>query len=508
MSRRLLAWNSLSGFLYYLISMGIAFVMAPFLVHHLGNGGYGFWELIMGLVGYLGVLNIGVSPAVMRHVALASGEGNPKRLVQVINTGFATFICAGAAGALLLVAVSLKPALFFGRLPFALTETREVLWLGGVIFLLTFTRATFTASLMGLQYHRIVNSVRAVLTILQAVAIYLLLVHSDIDALVKMASVSAISLTVESGIAALILMRILKSGFDPRKASWKEGRELFGFGVKSIGLMSSGSLMQEGLLFVISHALGAAFVTFYVLCRRLVQYGVGFVTSVGYPITPYLATSLGHRGLDGVRESFDYTTRIMQFIQGGIAIGLFWLGLPFLAHWMGPQYALRGIPIFYLMAFSFAFNIFASNANRTLLSLNKHGTPALVSMLLAAVAFVLALVLVPRFGLTGAAIAAVVFQLSFNVVQVVLVCRAVGISVFKHIKGTIQRLTLPVLSGCLAMAEMLRNFPPNTYLHIFLCAIGSGTAYLLTGIFTVSTHAERKAFYAFARHRLFPLSAA
>lgn len=503
MSRTILAWNSLAGVLYYFISTATAFVMAPFLVHHLGNGGYGFWELIMGLVGYLGVLDLGVAPAVMRHVALAWGKGDKDNVVQVINTGFATFFIAGLVGASLVLLVSIRPEVIFGKIPFKLTESRDILFICSLVFLLTFTRATFTASLLGLQYHRVVNSIRAVLTVAQAVAIYLLLTHSNTYALVKIALVSASSLTIESCIAAWLLSRILKCTFSPFRARWSEGKSLFTFGAKSVGLMSSGALTKEGLLFILSHFLGTAYVTFYVICARLLQYGVSFLVAVGFPITPYLSNSLGHKGIDGVRDSYEFTTRILQFLQGGIGLGLLWLGLPFLSRWMGPRYALQGSTVFYILVVSFLFNIFAANSSRTLVSLNKHGKAASASMILALVAFALALFLVPRMGIVGAAWASAFFQFSMGVAQLGLVSRTLGFSILRHVKNTVQRLILPMFAEALAIALCVRYLPPVSYSAIALACLSGALAYLFVGMFTVPTAAERSALYAMLRRKLF-----
>ena len=508
MSRTVLAWKSLAGVLYYIVSTATAFVMAPFLVHHLGNSGYGFWELIVGLVGYLGILDLGVAPAVMRHVALAWGKGNKDSVIRVINTGFAAFLVAGLAGAVLVSLVSIQPDIVFGKLPFKLSQSRDILFIMSIVFLLTFTRATFTASLLGLQHHRIVNSLRSVLHVSQAVAIWILLTRSNTDALLKIASVSAASLFIESLIDAFILSRILRCGFNPLKAKWTESKELFCFGFKSVGLMSAGSLTKEGLLFILSHTLGAAFVTFYVLASRMLQYGVQLLIAVGFPITPYLSTSLGHKGIDGVRESFEYTTRIMQFLQGGIGLGLFWLGLPFLARWMGPEYAIKGSGVFYILTASFCIGIFSVNSTRTLLSLNKHGKAAGASVVLSILAFGLALYLVPKLGLAGAAWAAIFFQLSMGAVQLVLVAKALGFSVLKHLKGIFERLSIPVFIGAIAIAFSVKAFPPITYKAIFLSSLIGGGCYLFIGFFTVPTHRERKALYDFVRGKLTGATAA
>lgn len=508
MSRASLLWNSLSGTLLYLVGASMAFVMSPFLVRHLGNGGYGFWELLMGLVGYLGVLDMGIGPAVVRHVALARGQNDSTRLMQVINTGFFTFLCAGAAGALLVLVISIHPQWLFGTLPFSLTEGREVMAIAALMFLLTFSRATFTASLMGMQRHRIVNAVRSLLAIAQALVIYALLKHDDTHALLTLGAVSAVGLALEVCIAATILLRTLPQRLDPRQASWSEGRDLFRFGIKSAGIMAASSLVRQGLLFVLSHGLGAASVTFYALCGRLVEYGGQLITAVGFPITPYLAQAFGRSGVQGARESFEYTTRAMQFIQAGVTMGILWLGLPFLAHWMGPDYAVRGAPVFYCLVSAMSINVLGANASRMLVSLNRHGKAAIGGALLGVAAFILGVILVPRLGLMGAALAAASFSVSQNLMELILVTRALGLSLTEHTARTLRRLAPPWLAGSASLATLAILYPAHDYLHIAVHSVVAAVTYLTIGFLSVLTASERSRLVQWMRIRFWTRSIA
>ncbi len=60
----------------------IAFFMMPFVVHHLGDRTYGFWALIAAVLGYYGILDLGIVTAVQYHVGKAIGDGNPDSLVR------------------------------------------------------------------------------------------------------------------------------------------------------------------------------------------------------------------------------------------------------------------------------------------------------------------------------------------------------------------------------------------------------------------------------------------
>src|SRR5215472_1624989 len=52
----------------------VAFFLMPFLVHSLGDRTYGFWALAGTILGYYGLLDLGIVSAVQFHVASAAGE--------------------------------------------------------------------------------------------------------------------------------------------------------------------------------------------------------------------------------------------------------------------------------------------------------------------------------------------------------------------------------------------------------------------------------------------------
>jgi len=49
--------------------MAVGFFLAPFILHHLGNVGYGVWLLAISAVAYLGLLDLGIQDSVLRFVS-------------------------------------------------------------------------------------------------------------------------------------------------------------------------------------------------------------------------------------------------------------------------------------------------------------------------------------------------------------------------------------------------------------------------------------------------------
>jgi O-antigen/teichoic acid export membrane protein len=490
-SRYALLLNSLTGTLLYAIGGTVSFIMAPFLVHHLTAGGYGFWELLMGIAGYLGILDMGISPAVLRYVALARGEANHARLLQVINTGFKTFLLAGFVGAALIGIVAIHPSWAFGNMPLPLSEGRWVIVVGALLFLVSFTRTTFTAALLGLQLHRLINAVRSGTALLQAGSVYLLLTTDNSHALLKVALVTLSLAVVETLCCAALLIRTVGM-VSPRHVKWSDTKELFSFGSKSVGIMAASSLMRQGMLFVISHCMGPAMVTFYVLSSRLIDYGAALGGSVGYPITPYLASALGKSGVSGATEAYHLTTRAMQFIQAGIAMGVLWLGLPFLARWMGPEYAQKGATVFYILAGGTMMQIFGVNAARMLVSLNKHGRVAVGSAAFAVVAFLVALITVPLFGLPAAAACLTLYVTTLNLWELWLVSRTLQFSFWGSVASSIRQAAPPILAGSLVLCLLQRHYPALTYPRLILHVLAGGATYASVSILSMLSCEERR----------------
>ena len=491
MSRRALFWNSVSGTALYAASVIVSFVMSPVMVKYLGDGGYGFWELLLGLVGYLGILDMGVAPAVMRFVALAHASGDRERMRGVVNAGFATFLVAGLFGAGVIGVISLRPEWAFAKIPVDLADARLAIVLAAMIFLLTFTRATFSASLMGLQYHRIVNTTRIVTSVAQAASIYMLLPHYPGHALVVVAGVCAAVTLFESLFFAVLLMTMVGHGYAPWTARWREGRDLFGFGAKSAGLMASSSLVKQGILFVLAHVIGVEAVTFYVFAGRLVEYGQQLAMAIGFPMAPYLTAAFGGGGIDAARQAWLSTTRVMQFIQAGIAMGIFWLGLPFLARWLGPDYALKGAGVFYFLCGAALCTVVGANANRMLVSLNQHGRAAIAALVLGALCLGGAIPLTMSFGITGAAAAAFVFMVGLNLVELTLVCRALGVEQLPLLWSTVRRNLPPVVAGSLCMAAAAYVWPAASYGRIAVHGVIGAVPYLVVSWFTALSADER-----------------
>src|SRR5271170_1204472 len=92
--------NVFSNWGSYILAMGINFFLSPYVVHHLGNTGYGVWTVTLSLTGYLGLLDLGVRGAVTRYVAKFHTETDHGKASNLASSAMVIFATAGLAAIL------------------------------------------------------------------------------------------------------------------------------------------------------------------------------------------------------------------------------------------------------------------------------------------------------------------------------------------------------------------------------------------------------------------------
>src|SRR6266852_6036678 len=82
---RRIAQNVLSNWLALVITTGVGFFLSPFVVHHLGNLTYGVWVIIMSLVSYMNLLDLGLRGAVTRFVSKGTAQQNHEESSRAVS---------------------------------------------------------------------------------------------------------------------------------------------------------------------------------------------------------------------------------------------------------------------------------------------------------------------------------------------------------------------------------------------------------------------------------------
>jgi O-antigen/teichoic acid export membrane protein len=112
--------NVPSNWALFVVSVVVSFFLSPFVIHHLGNTGFGVWVLIVSITSYLQFVDLGVRNAVTRYVSKFHAQGGHESASAVVSTAVAVFL---AGGVLVMIAAGLA-ALYAMRL-FNIAETYQ-----------------------------------------------------------------------------------------------------------------------------------------------------------------------------------------------------------------------------------------------------------------------------------------------------------------------------------------------------------------------------------------------
>jgi O-antigen/teichoic acid export membrane protein len=468
------AWN-LAGMAVPLMA---GFVLAPFLIRHLGQTGYGLWILLGSFTSYFGALDLGVRSSVGRYIAFYRARDDREGVNATLSTALAILSAAGTLALLLTFAGSF---LFFAvfRVPAGeVAEVRLALMLVGLNLALMLLLNVFDATLWAGQRFDLLNAVDIPVVVTRT-ALSFWLIGSGYG-LATLATIT-LATTVAGGLTKAVLSFRLDPGlrFAPRLVSRGTARTLYGYGIWYFLLSVARILTPQISPLIIGAYLAVRRVTAYNVASRLVGYTTSLLLAATGVLTPLVAA------LDARNEE---RQQRRLFLKGGkycLALALFFLALflflgrPFITLWVGPELAYANG---FLMVLGVGEVLPLSQwvTNSLLLGKNRHRLFACASIAENALAVGLALALVGPYGVYGVCVGmAVPGALCRGLFQMVYGCRSLGVPLATYARRALLPPLVTALPPTLLLAAVTFLHEPETWAQLVLYAAGFGLLYLL-----------------------------
>lgn len=409
------------------ITMLVGFLIAPFLVHKLGETDYGLWILISSFTNYFGLLDLGVRGSVGRNVAYSRARGDSQEVNRVVNTAL---VALGGTGLLALLAtcalVPLFPALF--DIPADKEPTAQAaLLLVGLNLALWLPLNVFDATLWGHQRFDLLNGIDIPVTVLRAALTYVL-IGSGYE-LVTLSLINLASLAGGQAVKAVACYRLIPDlRLRPGLGSWACARQLYSYGIWNIVFSLTRMMTGQISPILIGALLGVRSVVVYSIASRLIGYVGALLGACTGVLTP-VATAF-HAGAEHDKQR-------AMFLRGSAcccALSLFFfscflvLGRSLLTIWMGPGME-EGPRLLAILATGEVLPLTQFVTQSLILGMARHRAMALMGLAENAVAIGLALVLCRSGGLAGVCVAFAVSATLFRgLALAVYGCRVAGIA--------------------------------------------------------------------------------
>jgi O-antigen/teichoic acid export membrane protein len=394
--------NVVSNWASFGIGVMISLVLSPFIVHTLGDAGYGTWVLLSSLVGYLGLLDLGTRGAVTTYVANYHAANRHEDAGRIASTALVLF---GGLG-LLAIAASVLLALLVNHafhVPAELADvTRVAIVLGGVNVAVSLVSGVFGGIVAGMQRFDSLNAVNIALALVQAVTIVLVL-HAG-GGLVGLALTQLGASLLRGGASGWLGRRVYPQ-LMLRARSWslQHLRTIFSFGISSALLHAAASVINYANVLVIGALLPVAALTSFAIAATMADHVRAVIAGISQILSPMVGALAGqNRGVD-VAEAFLQGARFATLAVLPIVLTLELRGASFIGIWMGPDYAgPAGAVLAVLAPTMWAYAGFQV-MTATMIGMNQHRglIPVLVGE--AFVNVLLSIVLVHYRGIVGAA---------------------------------------------------------------------------------------------------------
>ena len=458
-------FNYLGQIWYKLLNL----VLLPIIVAGLGKEGYGLYTFVVVIIGYYALLDLGIGSAVVKYISEYNANQKYEEINQLVSTSLKVHFFLGTIGCLLII--------FLGRfivaaveIPPQLVQTaRTIIYISAFQFALNLTTSTFSGILKGLQRIDLLNKISIVLSTLtiSSIAILARLGYGLVPIIFLNLLYNLIGIVVTAYFAKRTIPS-LKVSLRFRHLPYL--KTIVSFGVWSF-VGQAGTLIHlttDRLL--IGLFLPMAWVTYYTVAVKL----AGIIRSAPMPLVGVFfpaVSDLKARGEESaIREIFLRGTKYVLSLSLPISLVLFTFSREILASWMGAKFVVSSSYVLILFVLGYFLSTLTFINTSVLFGLGLHRLIAIYCVFSSSINLVLDLLLIPRLGINGAAIASVV---AFLVTSPALLLHSTSILKIRA-SELLRAVKQPIVSGLLValIAYGLRRLFPTTNL---LQLILSGT---------------------------------
>ncbi len=490
-----------SNLVLMLVKAATTFILTPITLRALGRYDYGIWEMVTAVVGYMGVLELGLKPAVSRYTARFNAQADDVQLRAMYSTAL---LMLGIVGGFALIFFSAW-ALFRPDLVApdgASTERYSIfLVLIGLQLLITFPGHVAESVLEGLQQYSTKNNITIVNSLTGLAAVYFLIEH--FDALIFLALINGVGTTTKYIVFFRLVYKRTNGRLFPtlRYRSKAFFNELVRFSSKSFVQGASTSLEGYAPVLIIGSVLGPAQVVFYSLPLALIRQVRNLTWTLTHAFMPLFSELHAKEQSEAAKHIFLLASRFVVGLVVPIAALIILLGPDFLGRWAGQEYVSGAASVVGLLAAANLLGFANPFASRYLTAIGQHGILAKIGPFSAASSIALGLLLVGPMGLYGpptgqVAVACVVVPLTLYVT-----CKLVGITLLQYTSAVLVRFIAPAVLLVVTVLALEDILPPTTYPKLAIVSAAGALVYFISAPFLAMTSAERKEIVSWIRRR-------
>lgn len=491
LSRPSLRLSVVSNWLAFVLTAAVGFVLAPYMVRRLGDSQYGLWVLVSSLVGYLGLLDLGVRGAVTRYVARHHGAGDDRAASRIVSTALFLFAITATAVVVVVGLLSLLLDHLFDVPPELLQEARIAVLVSGASIAVSLVSGVFGGVVVGLERFDLLNTVEVAAELLRAVLVWWALVNGG--GLATLAMVQLGCCIVRGLIQAELVRRLYpRLRIRLRLRTDADTRTILSLGLSVTALHVASMLAFYTDAVVIGAFMPVAMVTFFAIGAGLTQHARALLSGISHVISPRASFLEQVGGPAAVRRILLASGRLATLVILPIVITFAIRGGSFIGLWMGPRFAVPSGRVLTVLSIALAFAVARHVIISALIGIDRHRGVIPVCFAEGVINVALSVALVVPLGIEGVAWATTLPNLAVSLLFIPwYVRRTLQIAVTDQIMQFWLRPLAAMVPFALATAATERFWPADG-LALFFAQVSVALLGAAAGTWSVALSGQER----------------
>ncbi len=469
--------NAISSWLPLVVNFLVGIFLTPVLIIELGKTPYGIWVLAGSLVGYYGLLRLGVGAAIMRYLPFHDSKGNVKKANEIVNTALIFYVLI----ALVILLISSNLNRFLADFYQGGGEMAELVRVVGLAAALECSFLVFDAIIRARGYWIWANGIVTIAAVSRACGLLFCALNGY--GLVAMGWV-----LVGVNLNSLLLFYLLVYRFFPdvelrlKYVSTSQFYSLLTYGFSSLLIAISLTLTLQGHNFIIGKVLSLQDVTVYAVIVILIRNAREAVVAPNRVIFPRFAFLDGQGNHGAIRLLFLKASIVNSLSAGWVYLCVVILGPSFVSLWVGQGFE-RAYYALIILGAGFLVDSMLAAVPSFMGGIGEQKTMARFAVFEGVAGLVMSYLLTLSYGMTGTAIGLLgAIILVRGVFCLMCICKRLKISYLRFCK---EKLLFPVL--VLSIIYLLNLWVDFTgYIVSWLGLVVA--FFLLTSLYVVLVH--------------------
>lgn len=397
---RNISFNFLAQFWF----LGLSFFTTPYIVNTLGTDAFGVYSIIGVVMGYFAFLDLGLGNAIIKYLAEFWGKREYRKISDVIGTSLVVYGLIGLMGGFVLIILTPTLVNDFLHIPKELeTVTRFAFYVSALGFLINMPLAIFGNIPNALQRMDITNIRNIIIGSLNTLGIVFLLYkgYGLTEIVVLNVILSIVGIIVYVVISKKLLAKV-SFGFKFNLGMFKK---LFSFGIFKFLNQMAGQIIFQLDKFLIGLFLPISWVAYYTVPLTLSSKVMSLVFNIAGAFFPSASELSGREDKKPFWDLYTRSMKLVSILVVPFFVMLFVYGRLILKFWVKGDFPDKATITLQLLALAYLIQSFTTIPSLAAESLGRPKVTAFWSLIAAVVNLGLCLLLIPKMGINGAALA-------------------------------------------------------------------------------------------------------